>query len=49
MKPDKGQSIVSINRDDYNNSLEKLFNDTSRFQLLDHDPTIRNLSTVQSY
>ena len=49
LKPDKGQGIVLINRDDYNNSLENLFNDTSKFQLLDHDPTIRNLSTVQSY
>ena len=49
LKPDKGQGIVLINRDGYNNSLENLFNDTSKFQLLDHDPTIPNLSTVQSY
>ena len=48
-KPDKGQGIVLVNRDDYNDSLENLFNDTSKFQLLDHDPYIRNLSTVQSY
>ena len=49
MKPDKGQGIVLINRDGYNNSLENLFNDTSKFQLLDYDRTIPNLSTVQSY
>ena len=49
LKPDKGQGIVLINRNGYNNSLEKLFNDTSKFQLLDLEPTIRNLSTVQSY
>ena len=49
LKPDKGQGIALINRDNYNNSLQNLFNHTSKFQLLDHDPTIPNLSTVQSY
>ena len=29
LKPDNGQSIVLINREDYNNSLENLFTDTS--------------------
>ena len=32
-----------------NFSLENLFDDTSKFQLLDHDPTMRNLSAVHSY
>ena len=49
LKSDKGQGIVLVNRDDYNNSLENLFNDTSKFQPLDYDPTMQNLSTVQSY
>ena len=49
LKPNKGEGIVLINRDDCNTSLENLFNDTSKFQLLDDDPTIRNLSTAQSY
>ena len=49
LKSDQGQGIVLVNRDDYNNSLENLFNDTSKFQSLDYDPTMRNLSTVQSY
>ena len=31
LKPDKGQGIILINRDDYNNSLKNLFNDTSKF------------------
>ena len=48
-KPNKGQDIVLVNRDDYNDSLENLFNGTSKFQLLDHDPYIRTFSTVQSY
>ena len=49
LKSDKGQGIVLVNRDDYNNSLENLFNDTSKFQPLDYDPTMQNLSTIQSY
>ena len=49
LKPDKSQGIVLINRDDYNNSLENLFNDAGKFQLLYHDPTIRKLLTVQGY
>ena len=45
----KGQGIVLVNRDDYNDLLENLFNVTSQFQLLDLDTTMRNLSTVQNY
>ena len=45
----KGQGIVLVNRDDYNDLLENLFNATSQFQLLDLDTTMRNLSTVQNY
>ena len=46
LKPDKGQGIVLINKDDYNNSMENLFNGTRIFELLNHDPTIRNISIV---
>ena len=49
LKPNKGEGIALVNRDDCNNSLENLFNDTSKIQLSDDDPTIRNLSTAQSY
>ena len=49
MKPYKGQCIVLVNRVDCYNFKEKLFIDTSRFQLLDNHPTLQNLSTVQSY
>ena len=49
LKPDKGQGIVLIDKTDYYNSTESLFNDTSKFTLLKEDPTLRNLSTVQTY
>ena len=41
--------LFSLIDNDYDNSLENIFSDTSKFQLLDHDSTILNLSTVQSY
>ena len=49
LKPDKGQGIVLIDKTHYYNSTESLFNDTSKFTLLKEDPTLRNLSTVQTY
>ena len=49
LQPDKGQGIVLIDKTDYYNSMERLFNDTSKFTLLQEDPTLRNLSTVQTY
>ena len=45
LKPNKGEGIVLVNRDDCNTSLENLFNGTSKIQLLDDDATIRNLCT----
>ena len=33
LKPGKGQAIVVIDKTDYYNSMERLFNDTSRFTL----------------
>ena len=49
LKPDKGQGTVLIDKTDYYNSMERLFNDTSKFTLIHEDPTLRNLSTVQTY
>ena len=49
LKPDIGQGIVLIDKTYYYNSMERLFNYTSKFTLLQEDPTLRNLSTVQTY
>ena len=49
LKPDKSQRIVLIDKTDYYNSMERSFNDTSQFTLLQEDPTLRNLPTVQTY
>ena len=49
LKPDTGQWIVLIDKTDYYNSMERLFNDTSKFPLLQEDPALHYLSTVQTY
>ena len=49
LEPDKGQGIVLINKTDYYQSLERLFGDRKKFQILDHDPTLTNLATIRNY
>ena len=49
MKPDKGNGIVLLNKEDYTNSMESLFRDKTKFKQLDSDPTIFQLSSLQSY
>ena len=49
MKPDKGNGIVLLNKEDYTNSMENLFSDKTKFKQLDSDPTISRLSSLQSY
>ena len=47
LKPDKGQGIAIFNKKDYYDSLDQLFNDSTKFETLNEDPTSRNLSTIQ--
>ena len=49
MKPDKGNGIVLLNKDDYTRSMEHLFSDKNKFKQLDSDPTLTRLSSLQSY
>ena len=49
LKPDKGQGVVLIGMNDYIHSLKRIFDDTSKFKVRTDDPTLRNLSNVQSY
>ena len=49
MKPEKGNSIVLLNKEDYTNSMENLFTNKTVFKQLDSDPTIIRLSSLQSY
>ena len=38
-RPDKGKGVVMMNRTDYDQKPEEILNDTSKFKLLDRDPT----------
>jgi hypothetical protein len=49
LKPDKGNSIVLINRSDYVISIKSLFSDSSKFKKLDYDPTLTRLHSLQTY
>ena len=49
LKPDKGQRVLLIKKTDYKQSIERLFLDQRKFKVLNEDPTIGNLRTVQNY
>ena len=40
LKPDKGNGIVLLDIKDYSNSVEHLFKDRKKFQILDKDHTV---------
>ena len=49
LKPDKGQGIVLINKTNYYKSLQQLFGDRNKFQVLHHDPTLTNSVVIRNY
>ncbi|XP_046863199.1 uncharacterized protein LOC124456940 [Xenia sp. Carnegie-2017] len=49
LKPDKGNGVVLLNRSDYVNSLNSLFENPCKFKRISSDLTSSRLSTLQSY
>ncbi len=49
LKPDKGNGVVLIKKDDYVQCLSALFSDTTKFRKLKHDPTLAQLNSLQRY
>ena len=49
LKPDKGNGIVVINITEYNLPMKNLFSDQSEFKVIQKDPTLTPLKTVQNY
>ena len=49
LKPDKGQGVVLVTKDDYVNSIQHIFSDKRKFKIVKDDPTIKNLTTMQKY
>ena len=48
LKPDKGNGIVLINKTEYNLAMKKLFFDSSKFKVIQKDPTLTQLKTGQN-
>ena len=49
LKPEEGQGIVVVNKKDYYDSLDQLLNYPIKFEILNEEPTLPNLSTIQRY
>ena len=49
LKPDKGNGIVLFDIKDYINSVEHLFKDPKKSQILHTNPTIARMKSLQSY
>ena len=51
MKPDKGNGVVILNKDEYHKKMDEILADTSKFELLDDDavkPTLKRENQVKA-
>ena len=48
-KPDKGNGIVILDRKLYNNAIEEIISDTSKFEKLNEDPTLKREASLQRF
>ena len=46
-KPDKGNGVVIFDRKLYNNAIEEMISDTSKFEKLNEDPTLKREASLQ--
>ena len=49
MKPDKGNRVVILDRKLYNNAIEEIISDTSKFEKLNEDPTLTRKTSLQPF
>ena len=49
LKPGKGQRVVLIKKSNYKQSMDPLFSNQRKFKILNEDPIIKHLRTVQNY
>ena len=48
-KPDKGNGVVILDRKLYNNAIEEIILDTSKFEKLSEDPTLKREASLQRF
>ena len=49
MKPNKGNGVDILNQKLYNNAIEELISDTSKFEKLNEDPTMNRKASLQRF
>ena len=49
LKPDKGQGIVLLKKEDYTSSMDQIFADKSKFKIVDIDKTISRVANIKRY
>ena len=47
MKPNKGNGVVILDRKLYNNTIQEIILDTSGFEKLNEDPTLKGKASLQ--
>ena len=48
-KPDKGNGVVILDRKIYGNAIQELISDTSKFEKLNEDPTLKREASLQRF
>ena len=48
-KPDKGNGFVILDRKLYNNAIQDIISDTSKFEKLSEDPTLKREVSLQRF
>ena len=48
-KPDKENGVVILDRKLYNNAIEEIISDTSKFEKLNEDPTLKREASLQPF
>ena len=48
-KPDKGNGVVILDRKLYENAIQELISDTSKFEKLNEDPTLKREASLQCF
>ena len=48
-KPDKENGVVILDRKLYNNAIEEIISDTSKFEKLNKDPTLKREASLKRY
>ena len=47
MKPDKGNGVAVLDRKLYNNAIQEIILDTSKFKKLNEDPTLKREASLK--